>query len=237
MKARIVTDSHAHEFRLLRNRIEAEIRAPAVVLVTSATDRDGAHLTAFGVAESLSKTHMRTALVMTSAADEAEPSAAASNGAPVQRRRASDRLDEVAPNAVGKVSTITISRERLATISRSNVASLVQSLHAEHDYVVIDGGDLPNNSFGLLLLTSADATLVTFLVGREQVPADRMMLDTLERAEVKVLGVVMNDEAAIEHFTRHEHEGTPEVSITAKKTASPLFQHFAMARQRIGKSF
>ena len=57
MKHRIATDSMAREFRLLRNRIEAEIHAPAVLLVTSATERDGAGLTAYGLAESLSKTH------------------------------------------------------------------------------------------------------------------------------------------------------------------------------------
>ena len=235
MKGRISTDSHAHEFRLLRNRIEAEIHAPAVLLVTSATDRDGAHLTAYGLAESLSKTHQRTALVMTSAAAEATEDPSPTPSAPVLRRRASDRLEAGHAASSGGVSIITISRERLTTISRSSVASLVQGLRDQHDYVVIDGGDLPNNSFGLLLVTSADAALVTFLVGREQVPGDRAMLDTLERSETKVLGVVMNDQPTIERFTQREHDTEAEPVIT-KSPVNPV-AHPEMALQRIGKAF
>jgi len=92
MKHRISTDSLAREFRLLRNRIEAEVHAPAVLLVTSATDRDGAGLTAYGLAESLSKTHQRTALLTTSATP-AQTEWSAGLPAPRQRRRSSDRLD------------------------------------------------------------------------------------------------------------------------------------------------
>ncbi len=234
-KHRIVTDSHAHEFRILRNRIEGEVQAPAVILVTSASDRDGAHLTAYGVAESLSKTHQRTALVITSA-DVAETPAPSGQPGPGLRRRASDRLEAGHAAGEGGVSIIRISRERLATISRTNVAGLVDELRSKHDYVVIDGGDLSNNSFGLLLLASADATLVTFLVGREEVPADRVMLDMLERSEAKVLGVVMNDQGAIDRFIEHEHEGEAEPLIQKKKSANPLVQQGKIALQKIGIS-
>jgi Mrp family chromosome partitioning ATPase len=240
MRGRISTDSHAHEFRLLRNRIEAEVQSPAVVLITSATDRDGAHLTAYGLAESLSKTHQRTVLVMTSSSEAVEPGDAVAPSQPVLRRRASDRLEAGAAAHQGGLSVITISPERLTTISRSGVSNLVQSLRSEHDYIVIDGGDLPNNSFGLLLATSADATLVTFLVGREQLPADRAMLDALERSETKVLGVVMNDQAAIDSFTRREHlssaDDVPAPERSKRRFVPPFFQQSEkMALGRIGK--
>jgi Mrp family chromosome partitioning ATPase len=178
MKARI--ESSSHEFRLLRNRIEADVHAPAVLLVTSATERDGAAVTAFGLAESLSKTHQRTALV-TAANPAAQSPQVFVPAIPSQRRRASDRLEASPGKAPGTLSVVSVSHERLATISRSSVAALVEDLRAEHDYVVVDGGDLPNNSFALLLAASADAVLVTFLAGRQQTPRDRVMLDTRER--------------------------------------------------------
>jgi Mrp family chromosome partitioning ATPase len=185
MKHRITTDSHAQEFRLLRNRIEAEIQAPAVLLVTSATDSDGAALTAYGLAESLSKTHQRAALVTTvagkvgHAAEVVDLSTESDEPAEATpRRRASDGLAR-AGRGPGRLSVVAISHERLTTISRNNVAEMLAELRAENDYVVIDAGDLPNNSFGLLISTLADAILVAFLTGRPQVPGDRVMLDTL----------------------------------------------------------
>jgi Mrp family chromosome partitioning ATPase len=235
MKGRIATDSMAHEFRLLRNRVEAEVHAPAVILVTSATDRDGAGVTAYGLAESLSKTHQRTTLVTTSmpAADAQQTLAP---GPLAQRRRASDRLDGVSSATPGVLSVVAISHERLTTISRSNVASMVAGLRADHDYVVIDGGDLPNNSFALLLVASADATLVTFLSGRQQTPADRVMLDTLERAEAKMLGVVVTDQESIEQFAQRD-VATENLEITVAKSAPKRLMHtLEIALQRIAKT-
>jgi Mrp family chromosome partitioning ATPase len=238
MKHRIATDSMAREFRLLRNRIEAEIHAPAVLLVTSATERDGAGLTAYGLAESLSKTHQRTALLTTSAATLNAPDWS-TPASPALRRRASDRLDTGKILVEGGLSVVSVSHERLATISRSSMATLVQGLRSEHDYVVIDGGGLPDNTFGLLLLASADAVLVSFLCGRQLLPADRAMLDTLEKSEAKMLGVVMNDRIAIDHFndTVPKNEpGVEHITVTEKPPMA-LGQRLEVALQRIGKSF
>ncbi len=150
MKHRITTDSMVHEFRLLRNRIEAEVEAPAVVFVTSATDGDGASLTAYGLAESLSKTQAAHGSRNDGRGDAGDDVTAAPT--PRARRRASDRLEGVNhPANDGRLSVVSISPERVATISRSSVAGLVQELRVDHDYVIIDAGNLPKNSFGLLL--------------------------------------------------------------------------------------
>ena len=236
MKHRITTDSHAREFRLLRNRIEAEIHAPGVLLVTSATDRDGAELTAYGLAESLSKTNQRTALLTTSVTIVAKPEWTLPDGSSM-RRRASDRLETGSVMAGDRFSIVSVSHERLATISRSAIATLVQGLRAEHDYVVIDAGGLPNNSFGLLLLASADAVLLAFLAGRQQLAADRTMLDTLEKSEAKLLGVVMNDQPTIDHFTDEVPKRQPGVErgITLENSSSPLGRRLEVAFQRMGK--
>jgi Mrp family chromosome partitioning ATPase len=236
MKRHVATDSLAREFRLLRNRIEAEIHSPAALLVTSATDRDGAALTAYGLAESLSRTHQRTALLTTSTST-VQPDWPV--GVPAQRRRATDRLDASGDLKVeGGFSIISVSPERLATISRSSIAELVLELRAKHDYVVIDGGGLPENTFGLLLLPSADAVLVAFLAGRQQTSADRAMLDTLEKAERKILGVVMNDQATINRFNDQVPKREPglerEAVVTEKPTTS-LSQRFDVALGRTGK--
>ena len=234
MKHRIHTDSLNREFRLLRNRIEAEIQSPAVILVTSATQRDGASLTAYGLAESMSNTRQRTALITT--ASPVEQQSFTGTEQPVQRRRASDRLagDEAGS---GGLKIVSISHERLTTISRANVASLIADLRAEYDFIVIDGGDLPNNSFALLLVALTDAVLVTFLAGRQQTPQDRVMLDTLERSESKMLGIVMTDQNSIDHFTQTADGAAETQSQVAVKKPSlnPFVQHLEVARQRIGK--
>lgn len=241
MKRLVTADSMVHEFRLLRNRIEAEVRAPALVLVTSATDRDGAGLTAYGLAESLTKTHQRTVLVTTDTS-MAAPLASTSSRPVERRRREGDRLEAIdrSSPSEGRFSVVSISPERLATISHSSVATLVQELRAANDYVVVDASDLLKNSFGLLLVSSADATLIAFRAGRAQQPTDRVMLDTLERAESKVLGVVMTDEATIDRFThRDEPVAIQDPVLEAKprlKPAAALIERFELALTRFGKS-
>ncbi len=241
MKGRITLDSMVHEFRLLRNRIEAEIHAPGMVVVTSATDGDGAGLTAYGLAESLSKTNQRTVLVTTDPSITTGPSDDAALPRPVLRRRASDRLGaDGRVTGEGSFEVVSVSPERVATISRSNVADLVADLRSRHDYVVIDAGNLPQNSFGLLLIGSADVALVAFRAGRSQQIADRAMLDALERAETKVLGAVMTDAAAIDHFVKRNAPATPPVTVIVPEPkpepATFLTKRLEVALSRLGKS-
>jgi Mrp family chromosome partitioning ATPase len=206
MKQRIVTDTVAREFRMLRNRVEGEIQGPAVLLITSATDGDGASLTAYGLAESLSRTHQRTALVTTAAVGHGPVPVGSPQPPPrATSRRADDRPDAAARLANdGRLSIVAISHERVTTMSRSNVAEMLAQLREQYDYVVIDGGDLPNNGFGLLFVTSADGVLISFRTGRKQLAGDRVMLDSLERSEAKILGLVMNDQATIDDFTQQD---------------------------------
>jgi Mrp family chromosome partitioning ATPase len=202
VKRRTTTEGMTREFRYLRTRIESEVESPALVFVTSATERDGAGHTAFGLAESLSRSYQRTALITTDA------TLCASGGSPDGER------------GDGTLSLVCISPERLTTMSRNSTAALLKRLRAENDYVVIDGGNLPGNGFALLLLPAADAVLVTFRSGRAQQPADRAMLDTLERSEAKMLGVVMTDAGALEEYAHREH--VPTVSGLAPRRTSAM---------------
>jgi Mrp family chromosome partitioning ATPase len=223
-----------HEFRLLRNRIEAEIHAPALLLVTSATSDDGAGFTAYGLAESLGKTNQRTVLVTLDSSLSTPVSGLAPE--PVYRRRATDPVTErPRPARAGSFSVVTISQERLSTISRTSVAELVNELRSENDFVVIDAGHLPTNSFGLLLVTLADAVLVAFRSGRVQQAADQLMLDMLERAESKILGVVMTDQVAIDHFNHRNDPLDPVKRVSERRSVSLLAKRLEVALSRLGR--
>lgn len=178
MKNRYSSDSVARDFRVLRTRIEAEVSPPAILLVTSATERDGTALTAFGLAESLSGS--QRAVVVTS--DVSHPS----------------------KKGDGPFAVMSLAPERLAMMSRARVASLLEGLGKEYDYTVVDAGDLTKNGFGLLVLASADGALVAFRAGRSEVPADRTMIDMLDRSNVRLLGAVMTEETAIGQFAQRD---------------------------------
>lgn len=234
MRARIQSpDSFAHEFRLLRNRIEAEIQAPALVFVTSATDGDGAGFAAYGLAESLSKTHQRTVLVT----GDPELAAPATVG-PIRegrRRRASDRLETDGRQIQGSTFTVVcLSPERVATISRNHVTDMVQDLRSNNDFVVIDASHLAKNGLGLLLVGAADVTIVAFCSGRAQQESDRALLDTLERAEAKVFGVVMTDQETIDNFAQR---GAPRVASESapEPKAAGVFKQVELALSRLAR--
>lgn len=239
MKNRIVPDTLAREFRLLRNRIEAAIQGPATLLVTSASDGDGASLTAYGIAQSLSRTHQRTALVTTAAVGHG-PQPVGEAAPPPARRRPADGPDA----GDGRLAIVAVSYERVATIARSNVADMLAELRSQFDYIVIDGGDLPNNGFGLLFVGATDGVLISFRTGRKQLEADRLMLDALERSEAKVLGVVMNEQSAIDRFYQEDvalqSDGSPAPATLEPAVApaypGPLGNVIGGALQRIGRT-
>jgi Mrp family chromosome partitioning ATPase len=212
----ISADSLAHEFRLLRNRIESATVAPALVFVTSATDEDGTGFAAQGIAASLSRTHQRTVLITTDAT-LAPPSSGEMVGG--LRRRASDRVDsaQLAASSSSGFSVVCLSPERVSTISRTRVAEMVQELRASNDYVVVDGGNLAENGLGLLLVSSADIAVVAFRAGRSEQPADRLMMDALERAESKVIGVVMTDQESLEHFAQSKASAENPADVAVER--------------------
>jgi hypothetical protein len=223
------SDSLVHEFRLLRNRVEAEVQAPSLLMVTSATSEDGAGFAAHGLAESLSKTHQRTVLVTSDPALSGP--AHGDVVAHMRGRRAGDAIVGSERPHGGAFSVVCLSAERIATISRSRVAEMVDELRANNDYVVIDAGHLAQNGLGLLLLGSTDAAIVAFRAGRAQQEGDRLILDALERAELKVIGVVMTDQATIDQFSNRDAPAVPEITVAPKPVA--MRQRFESAAKRV----
>jgi hypothetical protein len=230
----LLADSLGREFRLLRNRIEAQIHAPALVFVTSATDEDGSGFAAHGIASSLSRTHQRTVLVTTDPTF-VPPVKAEPDG--VRGRRASDKvtIGDRPPNS-GEFSVVCLSPERVATISRTRVAEMVQELRASNDYVVVDAGNLAKNGLGLLLAGSADVAIVAFRAGRMEQQADRLMLDALERAESKVIGVVMTDQEAIDHFGQRDAEPAVATAMPTEPKRAAVLKRIELALSRLVRS-
>jgi Mrp family chromosome partitioning ATPase len=200
MSAWELNESSAREFRLLRNTIEIRVDSPAVILATSATPDDGASLTAFGLADALSRSGRRTALVSCAGGSASTSILAAASAL---RRRKSDVPGAPGRNPIaGRASYVTIASERAAMLSRSDVVAMADRLRREFEYVVIDAGELAQNAFGLLAASVADGILVSFRAGRKKADADRSMVQIVRRSSAIALGVVMTDEAAIAEYAR-----------------------------------
>jgi hypothetical protein len=120
---------------------------------------------------------------------------------------------------------------------------MVEELRSSNDYVVVDGGNLPNNGLGLLVVGTADVAVIAFRAGRSEQPADRIMLEALERAESKIVGVVMTDRESIDHFnetnasTLETPEHTLEVPRAEKNPAIILRRRLELMVSRLVRSF
>jgi hypothetical protein len=87
-----------------------------------------------------------------------------------------------------------------------------------------------------LLVASADIALIAFRSGRAQEPADRSMLETLERAKAKVLGAVLTDEPAIARFERRDDRVTVTSGVREPQSGSLTANRLQIALSRRGKS-
>lgn len=227
----VQSESLTRQFRVLRGRIQAELASPGLVVVTSATDRDGAGATAYGLADSLSSTRQHVTLV-TSEVFVGE--AGSATRLQTLRRRATDRLEAADLHVVdgGRLSIVSIPPERAATMSRSRIAKLLDELRTTQDYVVLEASDLLNNSFGLLLLASADATLIAFRSGRSQCPADRALVETMERTSSKILGVVMTYDTTLSPLELLGKTARSKAAASEPSPAGAAVQRLGMALTR-----
>jgi Mrp family chromosome partitioning ATPase len=222
-----LNESAAREFRLLRNKIETRIQSPAVILATSATNHDGASLTAYGLADALSRSGQRTALVTCAVGSGSTPILSAASSL---RRRKSDVPGAPSRHPIaGRASYVTIANDRAATLSRNEAVALTDRLRREFEYVVVDAGELAQNAFGLLIASIADGILVSFRTGRKQADLDRSMLDIVQRSGAIVLGVVMTDDAAIADFARRSPLEDPRLHAVVPTSAEPREATYAKA--------
>jgi Mrp family chromosome partitioning ATPase len=175
----------ASKFQLLRVRIESDVKLASVIMVTSAHANDGKTLTAYGLAECLTKVGHRTALVDT---------CSASNG--VAKRWSSDALERNFP-----ILSLS-SQESGPTASRDAVYAFVEQMRSRYDYTIVDAAPLMSNSVAMLLAGSVDAVLLAVRHGRAPSEDDELMVQTLRHLRAKVLGVIASAPESIAEFER-----------------------------------
>jgi hypothetical protein len=66
--------------------------------------------------------------------------------------------------------------------------------------------------------------------------ADRLMLDALERAESKVIGVVMTDQEAIDHFGQRDAEPAVATAMPTEPKRAAVLKRIELALSRLVRS-
>ncbi len=159
-------------YQALRTQIEFNAPAPAVILVTSATVNDGSTIAAIGLADCLGSAGHRVALVATSLEGTME----------VERHFALHSLSE-------KLGT----RRDIS----DNVAAFIDSSRSEFDYTIVEAPPILESRVSLAFAGAVEAVVLSIRLGRMRCPEDDLMMQALERAQARVLGVVGASEASI----------------------------------------
>jgi Mrp family chromosome partitioning ATPase len=175
-------------FRILRVRVEAQTKFPALVVVTSAKRSDGVTFVACGLARAFAENGQRTLLVD---ANTAHPG--------VARELA---LDSIRPGR-----TTTELSPQNGEIPRLSVASLVtpgeggivgdgrledlfEEMRKTYAVTVVDAATLPTSSTALQLAHAADGVLFAVRLGRRVDAADYELRRVATDQSARVIGVV-----------------------------------------------
>jgi len=164
--------------KLLRARIEAELGAPAVVMVTSACVGDGKSLTAYSLAESLAACGHSVALVS----------------------RSCEELQQVA--------IVEMSLNGKYAPSREPLKSFVEGLRREYDFTIIDAETFAASSAVVALANLADGILLAVRIGRAPTANDEVLVEMIERSGGRIVGVVATDSEDIAALERAHHRET-----------------------------
>jgi Mrp family chromosome partitioning ATPase len=173
------------KYQLLRARIESDISAPAVILVTSAQPGDGKSVTASGLADCLARVGRRVVLVHDGTA---QPAVGQSEG----------------PSETASFPILSLpleSRDPSAKNGRNDtIAAFIRGLRKKYDFAIVDAAAFTRSSVPVMLAGLADGVLLTVRLGRAQSEDDQLMCGTLESAKANVLGVVAVSSATISAF-------------------------------------
>jgi hypothetical protein len=182
------------QVQLLRSRVEAELKKPAVVLVTSAHLGDGKTLTADSLARCFAKSGQRAALVN-------------------ENRFGTGSSDGVAPepSPQGHVTMLELPPECDNAVSLEGLTAFVDSLRSDYDYAIVDSGAYLKSNSAMALTQLVDGILLTVRVGRPSSDEDEMMVRMVEHFRGNVIGVVATDAGAIDEFERNR----PRQEMTA----------------------
>jgi len=181
----VATDPPSNsQVQLLRSRVEAELKKPAVVLVTSAHAGDGKSLTANSLATCFAKSGHRTALV---------------NG---NWSGAGNEAAAYPSPATGSFALLELPPESDSAVSREGLENFVNTVRHDYDYAIVDAGPYLNSNSAMALTQLVDGILLTVRVGRASSDEDEMMVRMVEHFRGNVVGVVAADGDAIAEFAR-----------------------------------
>jgi Mrp family chromosome partitioning ATPase len=175
-----LTSARYHKLRI---QIELSTPAPSLIMVTSGKASDGGSIAANGLADCLAAAGHRVALLARDL-----KSAGTDNKLRISLFRISEILDA-------------------GSRPSDAVAALAEKMRGRYDYTIIDAPPLAESSVSMLLASTVQAVLLTIRLGRSKCPEDALMMEALERAHARVLGVIAVSDASIREFERADHAG------------------------------
>lgn len=180
----MIDEKLASHFHRIRARIEAELKPPSLVMVTSAKSDDGAGLTAFGLADCLAAAGHRTALV----------DATGKTVTAIDDRLSSERAGDF-PVYVVPWDDASSSRPLEALES-----FFARELRDTFDYIIVDAPPIARHNPTSALASIVDAVIMTVRMARKPCTADEFMVRSFNAIGAYVLGVIAVDTVSIAHF-------------------------------------
>jgi len=188
-------DDMVAKLEVTRTRIEAEVSKPAVLTITSATERDGASLLATALAYGLERVGHAVLLV------DASSTVPTGNQRPVMKAVSAGDVDvltfvrEGARNAPDHVSL-----DSGTASSRETVNAMLARFRSKYAFTIISAGVPMEDALALSLTAAADHVLIAFEDGRSARSADREFMRILESVNASPLGVVSVSPRSIREF-------------------------------------
>lgn len=158
------------DFKLLRARVEAKLRPPAVLLVTSAVEGDGKRLTTYGLAQALAVSGYSTAIM-----DEQSPT-------------------NPHPQLVAQMHCDP------AVDSRAALARVCERMRSSYDFTLVTVGALPSKSLAMTFARLADGIILSYRLGRRELAQDAELKAFFNDCSVQVIGLVAASQDAINRF-------------------------------------
>jgi cellulose biosynthesis protein BcsQ len=188
---------------IVRDAVVAAKAAPSVIVITSATERDGKGALAEGLARSLVLAGRRVLLV------DANPGPASLTRGSAPRLSAEPEFDILAfavaarSGAPGALSLT--GPEIAATCTPKAAAAAFNRFRAAYDFTIVDAATPERGIAMVTLADAADRVLVAVRFGRRATRGDRSLIDLLESGGgASVLGVVTMHRRTIEAFGARE---------------------------------
>ncbi|MGP6158108.1 MAG: hypothetical protein ACLPYS_11505 [Vulcanimicrobiaceae bacterium] len=179
-----------------RARIEAAVKGPSVLVVTSALETDGSSVLASALAESLVRARHSVLLVCGDGSDD-------------ERRKAAGRVPSFVPRRDHNGMKATgLAPAGLSVIGMKEACSLdaaraeFAAYREQYKFTIIDSPAAAGDGSACALANAADFVLVAFEEGRAARTEDRELVDTLKSTGAKILGVVTIDAKTIRSFVK-----------------------------------